>query len=88
MPCKGISCSGGFVRPTNFTKAEARVLWENTILVPLAWHLPYGWNVSAMGYAIPPIPEVAELDALIGRCWQMLPIRERELQENAPRPGI
>jgi hypothetical protein len=86
MPCKGISCSGGFVRPTNFTEAEARVLWA--ILVPLAWHLPHGRNVPAMGYAVPLIPEGAELDALIGRRWQMLPIHERELPENAPRPGI
>jgi hypothetical protein len=44
--------------------------------------------VSAAGYAIPPIPECAELKALIGRRWQMLPIHERELPENAPRPGI
>jgi hypothetical protein len=34
--------SGGFVRPTNFTEAEARVLWENAILVQPAWHLPHG----------------------------------------------
>jgi hypothetical protein len=44
--------------------------------------------VSAAGYAIPPIPECAELKALIGRRWQMLPIHEWELPENAPRPGI
>jgi hypothetical protein len=44
--------------------------------------------VSAAGYAVPPIPEGAELDALIGRRWQMLPMHERELPENAPRHGI
>jgi hypothetical protein len=88
MPRKGVSGSGGFVRPTNFTEAEARVLWENAILIPPAWHLPHGWNMSATGYAVPPIPEGPELDALIGRRWQMLPIHERELPENAPRPGI
>jgi hypothetical protein len=54
------SGSGGFVRPTNFTEAEAWVLWENTILVPPAWHLPHGWHVSVAGYAVPPIPEGAE----------------------------
>jgi hypothetical protein len=79
MPRKGLSGSGGFVRTMNFTEAEARVLWENTILVPPAWHLPHGWNVLAMGYAVPPIPEGAELEALIRRRWQMLPIHEREL---------
>jgi hypothetical protein len=85
---KGFSGSGGFVRPTNFTEAEAQVLWENAILVPPAWHLPHGWNVSTMGYAVLPIPEGPELDALIGRRWQMLPIHERDLPENAARPAI
>jgi hypothetical protein len=42
----------------------------------------------AAGYAVPPIPEGAELDALIGRRWQMLPMHEWELPENAPRHGI
>jgi hypothetical protein len=88
MPRKGVSGSGGFVRPTNFIEAEARVLWENAILIPLAWHLPHGWNVSATGYAIPPITKGPELDALIDRCWQMLLIHERELLENASCPGI
>jgi hypothetical protein len=86
MPCKGVS--GGFGRPTNFTEAEARVLWENAILVPLAWHLPHGWNVSMAGYDIPPMSDGAELDALIGRCWQMLPLHEGELPKNAPHQGI
>jgi hypothetical protein len=40
------------------------------------------------GYAVPPIPEGAELKALIGRRWQMLLVHERELPENAPRRGI
>jgi hypothetical protein len=70
------SGSGGFVRLTSFTEAEARVLWENTILVPPAWHLPHGWHVSVAGYAVPPILEGAELEALIGRRWQMLPMHE------------
>jgi hypothetical protein len=43
---------------------------------------------AAAGYAVPPIPEGAELEALISRRWQMLPIHERELPENVPRPGI
>jgi hypothetical protein len=88
MAPKGGSESGGFVRPTNFTEAEKRVLWDKAILVPPAWHLSHGWNVSAAGYAVPPIPEGAELEALIGRRWQMLPMYERELPENAPRRGI
>jgi hypothetical protein len=88
MTHKGGSRSGGFVRPMNITEAEARVLSENAILVPPAWHLPHGWNVSAAGYAVPPIPEGAELEALIGRRWQMLPMHEQELPENAPRRGI
>jgi hypothetical protein len=41
--------------------------WKNAILVPPAWHLPHGWNVSAIGYAFPLILEGAKLDALIGR---------------------
>jgi hypothetical protein len=88
MPRIGGSGSCGFVRPTNFTEAEARVLWENAILAPPAWHLPHGWNVSAVGYAVPPIPEGAELKALIGRRWQMLPVHKRELPENVPRRSI
>jgi hypothetical protein len=84
MPRKGVSGSGGFGRPTNFTEAEARVLWENAILVPPAWHLPYEWNMSVAGYAVPLIPNGAELEALISRRWQMLPLHERELPENAP----
>jgi hypothetical protein len=43
--------------------------------------------VSAVGYAVPPIPEGAELEALIGRRWQMLLMHERELPKNAPRRG-
>jgi hypothetical protein len=88
MPRKGVSRSDGFVRPTNFTEAEVRVLWENAILVPPTWHLPHRWNVSAAGYAVPPIPEGAEFEALIGRRWQMLPMHERELPENVPHHGI
>jgi hypothetical protein len=84
MAHKGDSGSGGFVRPTKFTEAEARILWENTILVPPAWHLPHGWNVSEAGYAAPPVLEGAELKALIGHRWQMLPMHEQELPENAP----
>jgi hypothetical protein len=67
MSRKGVSGSGGFGRPTNFTEVEARVLWENAILVLLAWHLPHRWNVSMASYTVPPIPDGAELEALIGR---------------------
>jgi hypothetical protein len=49
MVHNGGSGSGGFVRPTTFTEAEARVLWENAIFVPHAWHLSHGWHVSAAG---------------------------------------
>jgi hypothetical protein len=94
LPCstalarKGGSRGGDFVRPTNFTEAEACVLWKNAILVLPVWHLPHGWNVSAAGYVVPPMSEGADLEALIGRRWQMLPMHERELPENAPRQGI
>jgi hypothetical protein len=67
MPRKGVSGSGGFSRPTNFTEAEARVLWENVILVPPVLHLPHGWNVSATGYAVPLIPEDALASKTTGR---------------------
>jgi hypothetical protein len=67
MAHAGRSGSGGFFRPANFTEAEARVLWENAILVPPAWHLPHRWHVSAAGYVVPPISEGAKLDDLIGR---------------------
>jgi hypothetical protein len=48
--------------------------------------------MSATGYAVPPIPKGAELDALIGRRWQMLLIHEQERQEElaefaAPHDG-
>jgi hypothetical protein len=82
------SGKGGFSRPTNFTEAEARVLWENAILVPPSLHLPHRWHVSAAAYVVPPIPEGATLDDLIGRRWQMLPLHEPNLPENAPRHGI
>jgi hypothetical protein len=71
MAHKGGRGSGGSVRPTNFTEAEARILWENAILVPPAWHLPHRWNVSAAGYTVPSVPEGAELEpssAAAGRC--------------------
>jgi hypothetical protein len=57
----------GFSRQMNFNTGEARVLWENGILVPPSWHLPHGWHVSVAGYAIPPLPEGDALDDLIGR---------------------
>jgi hypothetical protein len=79
------SGSGGFSRPANFTETEARVLWENAILVPPAWHLPHGWHVSAARYAVPPILEGAELDDLTGRRWQMLPLHERDGEHATPR---
>jgi hypothetical protein len=36
--------SGGdnFSRPMNFNADEARVLWENGILVLPSWHVPHG----------------------------------------------
>jgi hypothetical protein len=76
--------SGGFTRLANFTEAEAWVLLENRILVPLAWHLPNGWHVSAAGYAVPPLLEGTKLEDLISRRWQMVPMHEQELIENAP----
>jgi hypothetical protein len=88
MAHNGGSGSGGFIHSTNFTAAEAWVLWENAILVPPVWHLPHGWRISEAGYAVPPIPEGVELKAVIGRCWQMLPMHERELSENASCRGI
>jgi hypothetical protein len=81
MAHAGGSGSDGFTRPPNFTEAEARMLWENGIL-------PHGWHVSAAGYAVPPIPEGAELEDLIGRRWQMLPLHEWDLPKNVPRRGI
>jgi hypothetical protein len=43
MSRKGVSNSGGFVQPTNFTEAEARLLWENAMwerrLGPPVWEL-------------------------------------------------
>jgi hypothetical protein len=41
--------------------------------------------VSAVGYAVLPIPDDMNLEALIGRRWQMLPMHERELPKNTPR---
>jgi hypothetical protein len=75
-------------RSANFTEAKVRVLCENGILIPPAWHLPHWWHVLAAGYAIPPISEGTELKDLIGRRWQMLPPHERDLPENAPCCGI
>jgi hypothetical protein len=61
----GGSRGGDYYCPMNFNAEEATVLWENGILVPLAWHLPHGWHVSADGYAIPPLPEGDALDDMI-----------------------
>jgi hypothetical protein len=84
MAHAGGSGSDDFTRLTNFTEAEARVLWENGILVPPAWHLPHEWHVSAAGYVVPPIPEGAELEDLISQRWQMLPLHERDLPRMRP----
>jgi hypothetical protein len=35
----GESRGSGFSHPTNFNANEARVLWENGILIPPSWHL-------------------------------------------------
>jgi hypothetical protein len=69
MAHTGSNGSGSFTCPANFTEAEARVLWENGILILPAWHLPHGWHISVAGSAIPPIPEGAKLEDLIGRRW-------------------
>jgi hypothetical protein len=61
----GGSGGSGYYRPMNFNADEAVVLWENSILVPLAWHLPHGWQVSAAGYAVPPLLEGDVLDDII-----------------------
>jgi hypothetical protein len=53
----GVSHDGDYPRPTNLNTDEAKILAENNILVPPAWHLPHDWNVSADGYAIAPIPQ-------------------------------
>jgi hypothetical protein len=45
----GGSGGSGYYRPMNFNADEAAVLWENNILVPLAWHLPHEWHISAAG---------------------------------------
>jgi hypothetical protein len=61
--------SGGYSRTTNLNSEEAQILADNQILVPLAWHLPHGWNVSASGYAVAPmLPEGLLLDDYIERC--------------------
>jgi hypothetical protein len=73
---------------TLVTEADARVLWENAILVSPAWHLSHGWHVSVAGYIVLPILKGAELDDFIGRRCQMLPLHEFYLPENAPRRGI
>jgi hypothetical protein len=35
--------------------------------VPPDWRLPSGWKISAGGYAVPPIPEGADLEEYIER---------------------
>jgi hypothetical protein len=42
------SCGGGYTRPTNLNSEEAQILADNNIIVPLAWHLPDGWHMSAV----------------------------------------
>jgi hypothetical protein len=88
MAHAGGSGGGGFSRPTNFTEAEMRVLWENDIVILPSWHLPHGWHISMVGSAVPPLPEGAALDDLICRWWKVLPLHERDLTENTPRHGI
>jgi hypothetical protein len=46
----------GFTKPANLTSEDAKILTNNKILVPQAWHLPHGWSVSATGYAVVAIP--------------------------------
>ena len=52
-------------RGTNFNLAEATILAEHGILVPVSWHLPAGWKVANDGHAIPPLPvEDADVEAV------------------------
>jgi hypothetical protein len=68
------SGSGSHARTTNLSTDEARILAENNILIPLAWHMPHGWHLSAGAYTVALIPpEGPTLDKLIERRWQMLP---------------
>jgi hypothetical protein len=84
----GGSRGSGYYRPMNFNADEATVLWENVILVSLAWHLPHGWHVLAAGYAVPPLPKGDALDDIIDQRRQLLPSVQRNLPENAPRRSI
>jgi hypothetical protein len=69
------SRGGSYTRPTNLNAKEAQILTDNQILVPLAWYLPHGWNVSASGYAVAPIPpEGPLLDDYIKQRWEALPL--------------
>jgi hypothetical protein len=46
---------GGYTRTTKLNIDEAKILVDNNIIVPPAWHLPHGWHVSADGYTVAPI---------------------------------
>jgi hypothetical protein len=73
----------------NLNSDKARILAENSILVPSAWYLPHGWHVSACGYVIAPIPPKGPvLDDLIECRWQMLSPAQREPPEWAPTLGL
>jgi hypothetical protein len=37
----------GYTRLTNLNSMEAQILADNNILIPPAWHLLHGWNMSA-----------------------------------------
>jgi hypothetical protein len=50
----GSGGDGGYTRPTNLNRDEAKILTDNNILVPPAWHLPHGRHVSAAGTPLPP----------------------------------
>jgi hypothetical protein len=80
---------GGYTRPMNFNTEEAQILADNQILVPPAWHLPHGWNVSAGGYAVALIPPNGLLlDDYIERRWEALPLAQRQLLEWAPMHAV
>jgi hypothetical protein len=69
------SHGGGYSRPTNLNSEHVQILADNQILVLSAWHLPHGWNVSADGYAVAPMPlEGLLLDDYIERRWEALPL--------------
>jgi hypothetical protein len=57
---------GGGERSRQFNLDEADVLYRHYIPVPMEYHLPLGWHLSAAGYAVSsPPPDGPELRSLI-----------------------